>query len=70
MSKPKFWVTCPDFTKGPYTDREAAQTAADKYNSGNFGGCTYDHEVTESDVKPEPANSAWLEDDTIYEDQD
>lgn len=47
------WVTCPDYTAGPYRDRPAAQRAADR--ADGYGICPHPHQVSEAAVRPVPA---------------
>jgi hypothetical protein len=47
------WITCPDYTAGPYRDRQAAQRAADRADAG--GHCPHAHAITVADVRPVPA---------------
>jgi hypothetical protein len=55
----KLWVTCEDWTAGPFRDRQAADTARDRLDG--LDTCPWPHAVTEAEVKPEPPWKARLD---------
>jgi hypothetical protein len=53
-----YWVTCGEYTAGPYATAERAEKIAADANrhaaSGAPHACEHEHQVVAGDIKPEP----------------